>query len=164
MVGTNHNCGFERAIVASLAVLVTVVAGGSTQTNSVEVKSAVASTELDAKLFFALGMIESGNDDRGIGRAGEVSRYQIHPSVWKLYSTSTDYRNPEVSAQVARQHWNYLTNYFREYAGRAPTPFDMYVLWNTRFGHYARKGFDPTRLSSMIRDRAQRFVNLVNRS
>jgi len=39
------------------------------------------STSFDEKLFFALGMIESGNDDRGIGRAGEVSRYQIHPSV-----------------------------------------------------------------------------------
>jgi hypothetical protein len=39
----------------------------------------------------------------------------------------------------------------------------MYVLWNTRFGHYARNGFDPTHLSSVIRDRAGRFVNLVNR-
>src|SRR6266566_6068255 len=132
--------------------------------NPTEPAEGFGSSNHEDKLFFALGMIESGNDDRGVGRAGEVSRYQIHPSVWKLYSTSTDYRNPEVSAQVARQHWNYLTNYFREYAGRAPTPFDMYVLWNTRFGHYARKGFDPTRLSSMIRDRAQRFVNLVNRS
>ncbi len=54
-------------------------------------------------------------------------------------------------------------NCFREYAGREPTPFDMYVLWNTRFGHYARKGFDPARVSSIIRDRARRFVNLVNR-
>jgi hypothetical protein len=163
MVGTNHNCNFARSIIASLAALVTVVPVGSAQTNSVKAKPAVAATELDAKLFFALGMIESGNDDRGIGRGGEVSRYQIHPSVWKSYSPSTDYRNPEVSARVARHHWNYLTNYFREYAGREPTPFDMYVLWNTRFGHYARKGFDPARLSSIIRDRARRFVNLVNR-
>jgi hypothetical protein len=147
-----------------LAALVTVLPVGSTRANSVEARPAVASTELDAKLFFALGMIESGNNDRGIGRAGEVSRYQIRPPVWKAYSTSSDYRNPEVSAQVARQHWNYLTNYFREYAGREPTPFDMYVLWNTRFGHYARKGFDPARLSSVIRDRARRFVNLVEAS
>ena len=163
MVGTNHSRCFARIIVASLAVLVTFVRVGSTHANSAEDKSAVASTGLDSKLFFALGMIESGNNDRGIGRGGEVSRYQIHPSVWKAYSLSTDYRNPEVSAQVARQHWNHLTNYFRAYAGREPTPFDMYVLWNTRFGHYARKGFDPARLSSLIRDRAQRFVNLVNR-
>jgi|SRR5437773_7238424 len=163
MVGTNHSSYFARSIIASLAALVTVVPVGSTQANSLAAKPAVASPELDSKLSFALGMIESGNDDHGIGRAGEVSRYQIHPSVWKAYSLSTDYRNPEVSAQVARQHWNHLTNYFREYAGREPTPFDMYVLWNTRFGHYARKGFDPARLSTLIRGRAQRFVNLLNR-
>ena len=163
MVGTNHSCNFARAVIASLAALVTVLPVGHAQADAVEAKPAVASIEPDSKLFFALGMIESGNDDRGLGRAGEVSRYQIHPSVWKVYSTSTDYRNPEVSAQVARQHWNYLTNYFREYAGREPTHFDMYVLWNTRFGHYARKGFDPARLSSIVRDRAHRFVNLVNR-
>src|SRR5881394_336850 len=62
------------------------------------------SGEADAKLFFALGMIESGNDDRGIGRAGEVSRYQIHPAVWRNYSESREYQNPGVSLQVARQH------------------------------------------------------------
>ena len=119
--------------------------------------------EGDGKLFFALGMIESGNDDRGVGRAGEVSRYQIHPNVWKNYSDSRDYQNADVSLQVARRHWNYLTNYFRDTAGRDPTPFDMYVLWNTRHGYYARNGFDPARISAVVRDRAQRFVNLLNR-
>jgi hypothetical protein len=115
------------------------------------------------KLFFALGMIESGNDDRGVGRAGEVSRYQIHPAVWKNYSESWEYQNLDVSLQVARQHWNYLATYFRDKTAREPAPFDMYVLWNTRFGYYARKAFDPARVSAVVRERAQRFVNLVNR-
>src|SRR6266516_276163 len=65
-------------------------------------------SRLAERLFFALGMIESGNDDRGVGRAGEVSRYQIHPTVWRSYSGSREYQNPGVSLQVARQHWNYL--------------------------------------------------------
>jgi hypothetical protein len=151
-------------MIALLAVLVSVLPVGSTHATSPEANTpAVSSTEPDSKLFFALGMIESGNNDRGIGRDGEVSRYQIHPAVWKAYSASTDYSNPEVSAQVARQHWIYLASYFREYAGRDPTSFDLYVLWNTRFGHYARRGFDPTRLSSLVRNRARRFANLVNR-
>ena len=162
MVGTNHSCNFAHALIASLALL-SVVPASDTRAGSVEANPAVDSTELTSKLFFALGMIESGNDDRGIGPAGEVSRFQIHPAVWKSYSTSTDYGNPEVSARVARQHWGFLTNYFRESAGREPTTFDMYVLWNTRFGHYARKGFEPARLSAVVRDRAHRFVNLVNR-
>jgi hypothetical protein len=120
-------------------------------------------TLLDEKRLFALGMIETGNDDRGVGPAGEVSRYQIHPAVWKIYSDSREYRNADVAHLVARQHWNYLTNYFRDRTGRDPTDFDMYVLWNTRFGFYARKEFDPQRLSPLVIDRAQRFVNLVNR-
>ena len=118
---------------------------------------------LTTNRLFALGMIESGNDDRGVGPAGEISRYQIHPAVWKAYSPSRDYHDPEVSLSVARQHWNSLTNYFRSKAGREPTDFDMYVLWNTRFGYYAGRGFDPHRLHSVVRDRARRFVNLVNR-
>ena len=117
----------------------------------------------ETRLFFALGMIESGNDDHGIGPAGEVSRYQIHPRVWKNYSGSREFENPEVSLQVARQHWNRLTSYFRDKTGREPSFFDMYVMWNTRFGYYARNGFDPDRVSPAVRERAQRFVNLVNR-
>src|SRR5258708_6108474 len=50
----------------------------------------------DAKRLYALGMIETGNNDREIGGAGEISRYQIHPIVWKSYSKSLDYSNPDV--------------------------------------------------------------------
>jgi hypothetical protein len=64
---------------------------------------------------------------------------------------------------VARRHWYHLTQYFRDRAGREPTAFDMYVMWNTRHGYYARKGFDPAHLSESVRERAERFVNLVNR-
>ncbi len=117
----------------------------------------------DAKRLDALGMIETGNNDREIGGAGEISRYQIHPVVWKSYSKSMEYSNPEVSLQVACQHWNYLANYFKARTGREPDDFDMYVLWNTRYGYYARKGFSQTLISPVVQDRAQRFVNLVNR-
>jgi hypothetical protein len=118
---------------------------------------------LNSKRLFALGMIESGNDDRGVGPAGEVSRYQIHPAVWKSYSTSKAYHDPGVSLAVAREHWTYLTNYFRQRTGRDPSDFDLYVLWNTRFGYYASRGFEPRGLPANVRSRAQRFVNLVNR-
>jgi hypothetical protein len=37
----------------------------------------------------------------------------------------------------------------------------MYVLWNTHYGYYASKGFNPNRLAASVRDRAQRYVNLV---
>ena len=118
---------------------------------------------LDRRRQFALGMIETGNQDDEIGRAGEVSRYQIMPSVWKHYSGSSRYQNPEVSLEVARQHWTALCSSFKQLAHREPSDFDIYVLWNTRHGYYASKGFDPARLHPVVRDRARRFVNLLER-
>jgi len=110
---------------------------------------------------FALAMIETGNNDHAVGGAGEVSRYQIMPTVWKHYSDSRSYRNPDVALLVARQHWTSQYDYFKEKAGREPTDFDMYVLWNTRYGYYANRGFNRFRLHPVVQDRAQRFSNLV---
>jgi hypothetical protein len=119
---------------------------------------------LDQSRQFALGMIETGNDDREIGGAGEVSRYQIMPVVWHQFSDSLRYRDPAISQQVAQQLWARLYARFKEQAHREPTDFDMYVLWNTRYGYYANKGFNPKKLGPTVRDRAQRFVNLVERA
>jgi hypothetical protein len=142
-----------------------VVINFSTITNaaSAAVLSFPKPPMLDAQRLFALGMIETGNDDREVGAAGEVSRYQIHPTVWKAYSPKADYQNTQAAVRVAQQHWTWLAGYFMEKAGRQPTDFDMYVLWNTKFGYYARRGFVPKRLAAVVRDRAERFVNLVNR-
>lgn len=118
---------------------------------------------LNDRRLFALGAIETGNNDNEIGRAGEVSRYQIMPSVWKHYSRSSYYDDPQVSQTVARQHWSSLRASFKKQTGREPDNFDMYVLWNTCYGYYASKGFQPARLDPTVRDRAQRFVNLVER-
>ena len=122
-----------------------------------------SSAVLNERHRFALGMIETANNDEEIGGAGEVSRYQIMPSVWKHYSSSRNYRNPEVSLEVAQQHWTALHTAFIKQAHREPDDFDMYVLWNTRYGYYASKGFNPSRLNPIVRDRAQRFANLVER-
>ncbi len=116
---------------------------------------------LDRRHQFALGMLETGNHDSEIGGAGEVSRYQIMPSVWRCYSDSRSYRNPQVALEVARLHWAALHDCFKQQAGREPTDFDMYVLWNTHHGYYSGRNFDPARLAPVVRDRAQRYVNLV---
>jgi hypothetical protein len=113
---------------------------------------------------FALSMIETGINDNLVGGLGEVSRYQIMPSVWKNYREDRNYRDPDAATEVARQHWAALYDYYQRKADREPTDFDMYVLWNTRYGYYAGKGFQPANLSRTVRDRAQRFTNLVEDS
>jgi len=137
--------------------------GGSVLANAGIPTSSEVPLMMDERRLFALGMIESGNDDRGVGAAGEISRYQIQPSVWKSYSGSKRYQEHEIARDVASQHWNHLAGYFRQKTGRDPSDFDMYVLWNTRFGYYANRSFDPNQIHFTVRDRARRFVNLVNR-
>lgn len=108
----------------------------------------------------AISMIETGDNDRLIGGAGEVSRYQIKPAIWELYSDSRAYQNPRLSARVAEQYLATLESAFQRRTGRAPTDFDSYVLWNGGITYYAKRGFSPARVSPIVRDRAQRYANL----
>lgn len=165
-----NNSGATRVIAGKATASPTAGSSVATIAKSPAVTQTPVSTPpagssawLNARHRFALGMIETANNDEEIGGAGEVSRYQIMPSVWKHYSDSRDYQDPNVSLEVAQRHWSALHASFKQQAHREPTDFDMYVLWNTRYGYYASKGFNPARLHPVVRDRAQRFANLVER-
>jgi len=108
----------------------------------------------------ALSMIESGNDDWAVGSAGEISRYQIMPRVWRSYTKSRAYQNAVVSRQIAEKHLAYLEEFFETKTGRIPTDFDRYVLWNAGPTYYSRIGFRPEKVHQVIGERARRFVNL----
>lgn len=108
----------------------------------------------------ALSMIETGNNDAAIGRAGEVSRYQIKPRIWQGYSSSKAYRDVSVSAKVAGKHLADLEQSFRARTGREPGDFDLYVLWNAGPTYYAKVNFIAKRVHPIIRERAQRYANL----
>jgi len=108
----------------------------------------------------ALSQIETGNNDTAIGRAGEVSRYQIKPWIWHRYSASEAYRNRHASSRVADKFLAELEETFRKRAGREPDDFDLYVLWNAGPTYYGKIGFSKRRVHPIIRERAQRFVNL----
>ena len=108
----------------------------------------------------AISMIESGDNDDAVGRAGEVSRYQIRPQVWRLFSQSSEYNNSRVAASVARQHLDWLAKFFLERTGRTAEDFDLYVMWNAGPTYYSNIGFARDRVRPFIRNRAQRYVNL----
>ena len=111
----------------------------------------------------ALGQIESGDDDRAVGTAGEISRYQMLPQIWRLYSTSRAYRDVRVSTRVADQHLSCLEEMFRVCTGREPSDFDRYVLWNAGPTYYSRVGWARSRVVPVVAQRAVRFANLRQR-
>lgn len=108
----------------------------------------------------ALGLIETGNDDGAIGRAGEVSRYQIKPWVWHQYAKSEAYRNRQISSKVAEKYLTELEQTFQKRTGRRPEDFDLYVLWNAGPTYYGKVGFSKRRVHPVIRERAERYANL----
>jgi hypothetical protein len=108
----------------------------------------------------AISMIETADRDWIVGKAGERSRYQIMPKVWQSYTTSRDYRNPELARTVAERHLAGLEETFRKATGREASDFDRYVLWNGGPTYYAKINFDASRVHPVIRERADRYVNL----
>jgi len=97
----------------------------------------------------ALAMMESGGDDRAVGRAGEVSRYQIRSELWPG-------GNPLDSCTAlanARRIMSSRMAWFEHSHGRPPDDFEFYVLWNApaQINHPSRA----------VAGRAQRFKNLV---
>ena len=120
----------------------------------------VVSARAEISKLEALGMIESGNNDAAIGDAGEVSRYQIKPRIWRDYSQSRAYRDSRVSSKVAERYLADLEQAFHQRTGREPSDFDRYVLWNAGPAYYAKVRFFASRVHPIIRERAQRYANL----
>jgi hypothetical protein len=100
----------------------------------------------------ALAMIESGDNDSARGLLGEVSRFQIRPQFWP----GGDPRNSQAALVVAQNLMKRRLAEFVQSHGRTPTDFEFYVLWNA-----------PAEVDhpcGAVAKRAQRFVNLVQRS
>jgi len=78
----------------------------------------------------ALAMIETGNNDAAVGEAGEVSRYQIKPWIWRRYCQREGYQNHDLSGEVAEKYLADLEQDFRDRTERDAGDFDVYVFWN----------------------------------
>lgn len=104
----------------------------------------------------ALSMLESGNNDAAIGRAGEVSRFQIKPALWEKYGGPypvTARTNPLAALFVAQAIMGDRCGEFERRFHRSPTDFEYYVLWNA-----------PAQIQKprrVVAERASRFCHLV---
>ena len=106
--------------------------------------------------FAALSMIESGDDDFARGQRAEVSRFQIRSEVWCQATNApiSQATNAVVALAVAQAIARERCQVFKARHGRSATDFEFYVLWNAP-AHVDNPG-------RTVRERAERFVNLVN--
>lgn len=117
----------------------------------------------------SLAMFETGASSpaRGAadtlrGRAGEVSRFQIMPDVWRSYSSSREYTDPEVAWTVAERILSERIEQFRTTTNREPSALEVYLLWN-KPGHFEEMAYDTAKVRELYRSRAERFSNLHGR-
>jgi hypothetical protein len=102
----------------------------------------------------ALSMIETGNNDRMVGRAGEISRYQILKREWRSVTSSTRYQDPETAKAVTLKLLDRRVQAFQAAYNRQPTNFEFYALWN------APAQVLEGRVSRVVAERCRRYANL----
>lgn len=102
----------------------------------------------------ALSQIETRDNDNAVGAAGEISRYQMKPRLWRRYArVDASWKDPAQALAAAQELMKERCALFTRLHNRAPSDFEFYVLWNA-----------PAQLNKprkVVRERAERFSRLV---
>ena len=111
--------------------------------------------KIDLVLFLAaLSSVESSNNDLAVGAAGEVSRYQISPLVWRAYAQPNE--NPTNSHHakiVALRYINSeLTNKLSNWHEEESQVKQLAAMWN----------YGPKAAGTVWPDSVTNFANKVS--
>jgi hypothetical protein len=88
----------------------------------------------------ALALVETANDDRAVGSAGERSRYQIGAMVWRQWEPGLPHSwcRGQMARSVAERHVRWLR---RELGpGLRDDPAAVASAWNRGLAGYRKKG------------------------
>ena len=121
--------------VASLAALLVALSG---------------SQSFGMDRWSALSMLESGNNDYAVGQRGEVSRFQILPTLWP----GGDPQNRQEALAAAKEIMQVRLAKFEKNHKRPANDFEFYVLWNAPW--------QADHPSKAVAERAERYSNLVH--
>jgi len=114
-------------------------------------------------LLAAIAMVESGNNDRAVGKAHEISRYQIKPQIWQQYGLlrKQDYTNPFVAEQIALKHARHLQHVMPSFAANSVT--HMAAAWNYGPTNMRIAGYQLTNLPPSVISYSERVQNVYER-
>lgn len=141
-------------VFLTVLLLASVVSGQATDTSASSVKQSLAMIETGAT------SVRKGRWDYTRGGSGEISRFQIMPDVWKRYTKSMNWTNPEIAWTVAKRILDDRVKAFKKKVGRSPDEVELYLLWN-KPGHFAANKYKFYLVKRTYLQRAKRFANLV---
>jgi len=109
--------------------------------------------------LIALAHVESGNNDKKIGKKGEISRYQILSQEWKHfnihYYSVVFWKDYHIAAQVAYMKYSNILNFFHKKYKRHPNAYEFYLVWKYSLT------LDMNKISYELREKAIRYYNLT---
>lgn len=131
---------------------------------SLSLLTAQSETPEAAACRYALGQVESGGDDRAVGKAGERSRYQVLPSLWGHVVTWHEFGHLDPCKE--EDAWIVMLAIFSDprfiqadFKGSKFTPAALYAIWH-RPERFRRSGYRLSGLTVRERERCRRFANL----
>jgi hypothetical protein len=113
-----------------------------------------AAAASDATLLESIAMVESGQNRKAIGKAGERGMYQVGRAAWKdaeeRLKAEGHYRFPwskwrDATAQdmVAASHLRWIRANFVRVGKPDPTPEQIAVVWNLGWSASVSRRFAP---------------------
>jgi len=122
----------------------------------------------DATFLEAIAQVESGQNRKAIGKAGERGMYQVGKAAWndaeERLKAEGHYRYPwskwrDATAQdmVAASHLKWIMSNFKRVGKLDPTPEQVALVWNLGWSGAVARSFKPN-------DYALRVANLFHLS
>ena len=113
-----------------------------------------AAAASDATLLESIAMVESGQNRKAIGKAGERGMYQVGRDAWKdaeeRLKAEGHYRFPwskwrDATAQdmVAASHLRWIRANFVRVGKPDPTPEQIAIVWNLGWSGAVARSFRP---------------------
>lgn len=111
----------------------------------------------------ALALIESGDNMKAVGAAGERTAWQIKPATWRAYTKPGEKLRMTSRTDafvIAARIYTHNEVRFVTVHGRRPAAWEVYAMWNLGWDGFKRRGFNLARCPRVTRDAALRYSNL----
>ncbi len=123
-----------------------------------------AAAAAEATLLECIAMVESGQNRKAVGKAGERGMYQVGKAAWDdanerlkreghYHYQFSKWRNPTAQDMIASAHLRTIRDHFARIGIVAPSPEQLALVWNVGWSGAVERRFKPN-------DYAQRVGNL----
>jgi len=127
-----------------------------------------AAAAAEATLLECIAVVESGQNRKAVGKAGERGMYQVGKAAWDdanerlkreghHHFQFSKWRNPTAQDMIAASHLRWIRSNFKRIGVAAPTPEQIALVWNVGWSGAVERRFKPN-------DYAIRVANLFRLS